>query len=130
VRLTSGLKWLIIAIETACLGSLAAWILWRIDRLAEPEAVAGALAIIAAGDILTALLMQRFAPTRITVEPGESARAIATVLSGFDDSERGRVQVRGETWMARSTTPLRLAPGTRVRVLGRSGLTLDIDPAA
>jgi membrane-bound serine protease (ClpP class) len=41
------------------------------------------------------------------------------------DSE-GEVQVRGERWHATSTTPL--APGQRVRILGRRDLTLVIEP--
>jgi membrane-bound serine protease (ClpP class) len=40
---------------------------------------------------------------------------------------RGQVEVHGERWQARATAPL--APGQRVRVVGREGLTLIVEEA-
>jgi membrane-bound serine protease (ClpP class) len=40
--------------------------------------------------------------------------------------EHGRVRVQGEIWLARSDAPL--APGTRIKVLDRDGLTLRVQP--
>jgi membrane-bound serine protease (ClpP class) len=39
---------------------------------------------------------------------------------------KGRIRVHGEMWTARAAQPL--APGTRVRVGGRDGLTLQVSP--
>jgi membrane-bound serine protease (ClpP class) len=43
-------------------------------------------------------------------------------------AEQGEVHVRGERWRARAAAPL--APGQRVRVVGREGLTLVVEPEA
>ena len=40
--------------------------------------------------------------------------------------EEGRVRVKGELWRARATAPL--TTGTRVKVIGRDGLTLLVAP--
>ena len=40
--------------------------------------------------------------------------------------EEGRVRVKGELWRARASSPL--PPGTRVRVVGREGLILTVEP--
>lgn len=42
------------------------------------------------------------------------------------EGERGEVHVHGENWQARST--LALAPGQEVRVTGRDGLVLTVEP--
>lgn len=39
---------------------------------------------------------------------------------------QGQVQAQGETWQARSTTPL--TPGQRVRIIAREGLTIVVEP--
>jgi membrane-bound serine protease (ClpP class) len=44
-----------------------------------------------------------------------------------DFSERGRVRVHSEEWQARTRAPL--ARGQRVRVVGRDGLVLSVEPA-
>ena len=41
---------------------------------------------------------------------------------------RGQVEIHGERWQARATAPL--APGQRVRVVGREGLSLVVEPEA
>ena len=78
--------------------------------------------------------MERIAPTRIWVGPGErqSDKEIpaetAIVISGFAESFEGRVSVRGETWAA-ATTPeegAKLAVGMAVRIVDRVGLRLVV----
>jgi membrane-bound serine protease (ClpP class) len=41
--------------------------------------------------------------------------------------QHGRILIKGETWRARATAPLR--PGTRVKVIDRDGLVLLVEPA-
>ena len=42
------------------------------------------------------------------------------------DGDKGRVHVRGEIWAAQSPAPL--AEGQKVRIIGRAGLTLAVEP--
>jgi len=53
---------------------------------------------------------------------------LAVVVVGFDDTGKGRVRVRGETWRARQAENDRasLDPGAVVRVVARDGLTLVV----
>ena len=118
--------WLLIAVETVFLALLSAWILWQFDRLFEPVGILVALGIIVAGDIASALLLQRHAPTRITLQPGEAAELLAEVRSGFGGSRVGEVTVKGERWQARHEGTGRLSPGDRVDVVARAGLTLYV----
>ncbi len=126
MRLSRYQLWLLLGVETAFLAALAAWVLWRFDQLFEPLGIVVALAIIVAGDIVSALLLQRHAPTRITLEPGEASQSLAKVLSGFGESPMGEVRVKGERWRARCEGPGNLAPGDRVDVVARAGLTLTV----
>ena len=88
----------------------------------------------AVGDILTALYLETFAPTRMTIRPGEirnsdeEVRETAIVVDGFDGNPSGRVRVRGEVWRARHAVNDRvdLRPGERARIVGREGLTLFV----
>ena len=50
--------------------------------------------------------------------------ATGEALGGFPDA--GSVHLRGEVWTARSEVPI--APGQRVRIVGRDGLTLVVVP--
>ncbi len=47
------------------------------------------------------------------------------VLEDFD-GEDGAARVHGETWRIRSTQPL--VQGQKIRVIGRDGLILDVEP--
>jgi membrane-bound ClpP family serine protease len=86
------------------------------------------------GDLTLALTMEKVAPTKIAVGPGEryfhtdrsSDKAI--VLSGFDTSPNGQVSVRGETWRAVRAPGDDgiLSKGMAVHVVERDGLTLVI----
>ena len=108
MTLSTRQKWWIIGVETAFFVALAAWVLVRLDRLFEPGALLVAAIIIVVGDIVTALLMECFAPTRITVEPGEAAGQIGRAVADFSSDGEGRVALRGERWRARA--PSRCGP--------------------
>ncbi len=118
--------WLLLGVETAFLAVLAVWVLWRFDQLFEPLGLVVALGIIVAGDIASALLLQRYAPTRITLEPGEASQSLAKVVCGFGESAVGEVSVKGERWRARCEGSRDLSPGDRVDVVARAGLTLTV----
>ena len=118
--------WLVLLVETAFLVILAVWILIRLDRIFEPVSVLVALAIIVIGDVIAVLLMQGFAPTRITFSAGES-ELTGQALEGFGSSERGRVVVGGEQWSARRTGSQPINPGDPVRVAARRGLILIVE---
>lgn len=127
MTLSTRQKWWIIGVETAFFVALAAWVLVRLDRLFEPGALLVAAIIIVVGDIVTALLMERFAPTRITIEPGEAAGQIGRAVTDFSSDGEGRVALRGERWRARSANATPIAAGSRVRVVSRSGLLLHVE---
>ena len=120
-------KWWIIGVETAFFVLLAVWVLVRLDRLFEPGALLVAAIIIVVGDIWTAMLMERFAPTRITIEPGETAGQVGRAVSDFSSDGEGRVMLRGEQWRARSESAVPITAGTRVRVVSRNGLLLHVE---
>ena len=118
--------WLVLLVETVFFAALAAWVLVRLERIFEPVSLLIALAIVVIGDLATVLLMQRFAPTRITFSTGEG-ELTGQALDGFGPRNRGRVLVRGEQWSARCSGTVPIAPGDRVRVASRSGLTLEVE---
>ena len=120
--------WLVLLVETAFLGILAVWVLIRLDRLFEPVSVLVALAIIVIGDVIAVVLMQAFAPTRITFSAGES-ELTGHATDGFGSSDRGRIVVGGEKWSARRQGTQQVNPGDPVRVVSRKGLILFVEPA-
>jgi membrane-bound ClpP family serine protease len=128
MHLTRQQFWILLVVETVFLALLAAWILQQYDRLFEPTGIVVALGIIVAGDVASALLLQRYAPTRITLHPGEASRSLAEVLSGFDGSPTGEVAVKGERWQAHNEGTGTLVPGDRVDIVARAGLTLYVRP--
>ena len=128
MQLTRRQVGLVVAVETLFFGVLALWILSRLDRLTEPSSIGIALAIMAGGDLVTVLVLQRYTRTPITLAPGESSDLVGTVISGFAGSDHGHIKVRGERWRARTTVTGDLPPGTPVRVLSRRGLTLRVEP--
>ena len=127
MTLSTRQKWWIIGVETAFFVALAVWVLLRLDRLFEPGALLVAAIIVVVGDIVTAVLMERFAPTRITIEPGEGAGRIGRAVTDFPSDGEGRVALRGERWRARAASPVPIAAGSRVRVVSRSGLLLHVE---
>ena len=118
--------WLVLLVETVFLGILAAWVLIRLDRLFEPVSLLVALAIIVISDVIAVVLMQAYAPTRITFSPGESELR-ARVLDGFGANDRGRILLRGEQWSARSHGSGSINPGDTVRIVSRRGLSLIVE---
>ena len=118
--------WLVLLVETAFLAILAVWVLIRLDRIFEPVSVLVALAIIVIGDVIAVLLMQGFAPTRITFSAGESELR-GQAVDGFGPSDRGRVELRGERWSARRKGPEPIHPGDPVRIVARKGLNLIVE---
>ena len=119
--------WLVLLVETVFLGVLAVWVLIRLDRIFEPVSVLVALAIIVIGDVIAVVLMQAFAPTRITFSAGEG-ELIGHATDGFGSSDRGRVVVGGEKWSARRQGTQPVNPGDPVKVVSRKGLILIVEP--
>jgi membrane-bound ClpP family serine protease len=126
VQLSRQSLWAVLAIETASLSLLALWVLWQFDKMFEPYAILIAVGIVLVGDVVSALLLQRYAPTRITVEPGEGTSIFADVLCGFQNSRSGEIIIKGERWRARLEEAAAINPGDRVEVVARVGLTMLI----
>ena len=120
--------WLVLLVETVFLGILAVWVLIRLDRIFEPVSVLVALAIIVVGDVIAVVLMQGFAPTRITFSAGEGELR-GRAVDGFGTSDRGRVQLGGERWSARLLGTEPVHPGDPVRIVSRKGLNLLVERA-
>ncbi len=121
--------WLVLLVETVFLGVLAVWVLIRLDRIFEPVSVLVALAIIVIGDVIAVILMQAFAPTRITFSAGEG-ESTGHAVDGFGASDRGRVVIGGEKWSARRQGTHQIVPGDAVRVISRRGLILIVEQAS
>lgn len=119
--------WLLLGVETAALLAVTAWILSRLGRLTEPSALVVAAAIVAIGDLVSVMIMQRIAPTKITLEPGEQSQRVARAVDDFDDDGRGVVFLRGERWGAQLNGPGRIRAGSKVRIVSRAGLTLLVE---
>jgi membrane-bound serine protease (ClpP class) len=73
--------------------------------------------------VLAAVLRSRKRPVVTGSEAmiGSQGEAIAW------QDDKGRVSVRGEVWLARANAPL--AAGSRVKIVGRDGLVLIVEPA-
>jgi membrane-bound serine protease (ClpP class) len=88
--------------------------------------LAGAAALVSASFFVLGLsLLVR--SRRRPVVTGEEALLGALGETVSWESGEGRVWLRGEVWQARGAGPL--APGARVRVVAREGLTLIVEPA-
>ncbi len=96
--------------------------------------VTASVTLVLVGDIVLALMMEAFSPTRITVGPGEIRLKrdlpieTGTVIGAFEN-RRGAVEIRGERWRARQAKPCSeiLETGSTVRVVEREGLTLVVE---
>lgn len=108
------------------LGYETSWGLW--------ERIAVALGCTIVVDLAVAGWIERTAPTKVRIGPGEretngdSPADEALVLTGFGSSASGRVSVRGETWAAvRSTDDDgEIVVGTIVSIVDRAGLSLVV----
>ncbi|MDJ0918986.1 MAG: NfeD family protein [Woeseiaceae bacterium] len=124
--------WLAILPTTIVVGVPVFLLLDQQTDLGLAVSLAVALACALLGDLAIAAWMERIAPTKVCVGPGErltdgeipSDEAI--VLSGFNESAEGRVSVRGETWAAarQPGDTVDLVAGTTVRIVDRDGLRL------
>ena len=126
--------WLAILPTTLLVGGPVFALLARQTDLGLGWRLAFALACALLADLAIAAWMERIAPTRVWVGPGErqseheTPAEKAIVVSGFNDSSEGRVSVRGETWAA-ATPPgesAALAAGTVVTIVDRVGLRLVV----
>ncbi len=91
----------------------------------SPFVIAG-VAIASAGFFLLGLSLLLRSRRRAVVT-GETALLGAEAEAISWDGEEGRVRIQGEIWRARAKSPLQR--GTRVRVVGRNGLVLTVEPA-
>ena len=121
--------WLILAVETLFFIILAIWVLMRLDRLFEPASLIISLVIIILGDLITVILMQRLAPTRIIFSAGEAGELFGKAVAGFGKEPCGHVAIYGEQWAARIRGQQHIEPGDRIQVVSRSGLTLLVERA-
>ena len=126
--------WLAIVPTTAVVGVPIFLVLGNQTDWGVPGRVALALACAFAVDLAIAAWMERIAPTRVSIAPGERLTVAdvaieeAIVIDGFDASAEGRVSVRGETWSAiRSPDDTEeIAAGMTVSVVDRDGLSLVV----
>lgn len=59
-------------------------------------------------------------PARIISIEGAEGKALT------DISDTGKIKVRGEIWNAQTSSPIK--KGEKVRVLGREGIVLEVEP--
>ncbi len=109
------------------LGALAALLLSLASGLlplAGPlQVVIYALLVFAGGGWLRRASQKR---AERTIHPAPSAE-LAEVIEAFDSRGEGRVRWQGQSWAAQNMEPQhRLAPGSRVTVLGREGTRLQV----
>jgi len=122
--------------STIVIGLTTAYLLDRFTGLQKLGFLGVLLFVMFVGDVLVALGMQKVAPTKVSIGPGERATCddlpaeTATAIAHFDGNA-GRVSVRGESWNARteSTSERSIRCGDVVRVRGRDGLTLVVSLA-
>ena len=123
-------------VSTVLIGLTTAYLLDLLTGLQKLGFLGALLFVIFVGDVLVALGMQKVAPTKVSIGPGERETCddlpaeTATALAHFD-GDAGRVSVRGETWNARSESGSErsIRRGDLVCVKGRDGLTLVVSPA-
>ena len=130
----SKLWWLAILFTTGVAALFTILFVKLLTTWSNPSLLIAVAAVVMVCDTLIARSMEATAPSRIDIGPGEkghvddSLSETATVVSGFVDSERGRVAIRGETWHAVRVADEQgvLDRGVAVRVVERSGLTLIV----
>jgi membrane protein implicated in regulation of membrane protease activity len=131
-------SWWISLASASCVFGLLTYIVLRLTGMVDDDRLAlYLLGGIGLGDVLVALSLEVTAPTRVTLGPADRRlasskfEATAEVVSGFDGSAEGRVQVRGETWKARMADgqPATLAGGSTLNVIERDGLVLIVSPS-
>jgi membrane-bound serine protease (ClpP class) len=91
----------------------------------SPVVIAGAVGVTAAFFLLVFSMLVR--SHKLSVITGGEALIGAEAQAISWDGQEGRIRIEGEVWRARAKTPLQ--PGTRVKVIGRDGLVLTVEPA-
>jgi len=87
--------------------------------------VVGTVAVLSAAFFFVVVALALQARKRVVVSGAEELiGARGEALEPF--AERGRVRVHSEEWQARTRTPVQ--SGERVKVIGREGLTLFVEP--
>ena len=132
----SSLWWASILLSSVVTGGSSFALLILLTDLPIAIVIAVSLALVLAGHVILALLMQAVSPTRVTLGPGdrrrknESPGELGMVMADFE-SGSGKVSIRGEQWRARQAPGCneRLDAGASVRVLEREGLTLVVSAA-
>jgi len=82
--------------------------------------------VVSAGFILLVLAMLLHSRRRPVITGGEALIGAAGTVLQWDDGA-GRVLVNGEVWQAHSRQSM--APGARIKVVARDGLSLTVEPA-
>jgi membrane-bound serine protease (ClpP class) len=91
----------------------------------SPVVVAGA-AVVTAGFFLLVLAMLLRSRKRLVITGKEALLGAEGEVVSWQGDE-GRVRIQGEVWLARAAGPLQ--PSSRVKVVGRDGLILIVEPA-
>ena len=90
----------------------------------SPAVIAGAVGVTASFFLLVLSMLLR--SRRRSVITGKEALLGAEAQTISWDGQEGRIRVEGEVWRARAKASLQ--PGARVKVVGREGLVLIVEP--
>lgn len=132
----SRLWWASILLSSVVTGGGSLLLMTLLTDLPLETAVKFSAALVLAGDVVLAVLMEKISPTRILVGPGDrrlkndDTRELGTVIGDFKNGT-GSVSIRGECWQAVQDPGCkrRLKAESRVRVVERRGLTLVVAAA-
>ena len=130
----SRIWWLSILLSSAVTGGGSFVLLTLLTALPFEKILAISVLLVLIGDVVLALSMEAIAPTHVKVGPGdrrldaELPSEPAFALTDFDESGRGQVSARGETWQAQQSGDARdrIAAGDRVQIVCRDSLTLIV----
>ena len=106
MRRFSLLWWTAVLPTSAIAGAGSFFALGQLVDWGLAERVFAAALVALTADFAVAAWMERTAPTRVVVGPGEKrtrsddAAEQALVIGGFDSSAHGQVRIRGEDWLA------------------------------
>jgi membrane-bound serine protease (ClpP class) len=90
----------------------------------SPMVIAGTVGVTATFFLLVISMLVR--SHKRSVITGQEALIGAEAQAISWDGPEGRIRVEGEVWRARAKAPLQ--PGSRVKVIGRDGLVLTVEP--
>ncbi|MEO0996621.1 MAG: NfeD family protein [Pseudomonadota bacterium] len=134
MRRYSRIWWLSILLSSTVTGGSAFVLLSLLTSLPLGKVLIASVLLALTGDLVLALVMETVAPTHVKLGPGERQldselpSEPAYALVDFDDTGRGTVSARGETWQAQrpNDSSHRIAAGDRVQVVCREALTLIV----